>query len=142
MRTAEQLINDLQQLQAANGVSSAGELVLEAGKATRGGSRFVGEGADQSVVEHVAKGGNIGPGGQFLPAPGVPGQIGGTKAGGGLALGMKALAEGTGSAGGYLVEPQVSAEVLGLVRARSAIMRMLPTVRPCLTTLSRASASR
>jgi len=40
----------------------------------------------------------------------------------------KALAEGTPGAGGYLVESEVADEVLRLLRARSAVMQLGPTV--------------
>jgi HK97 family phage major capsid protein len=42
----------------------------------------------------------------------------------------KALAESTGSAGGYLVPVDVASEVLTMLRARSAVFRMGPRVVP------------
>jgi HK97 family phage major capsid protein len=42
----------------------------------------------------------------------------------------KALAEGTGSAGGYLVPEEIAGEVLTLLRARSAVMRLGPRIVP------------
>jgi HK97 family phage major capsid protein len=120
---------------AEQGFVNPADMLLEAGKAARGGSRFVGPGASKDVVAHVAKGGSIGPDGEFLVAPGTAGEItvgGANKAGGqGLAATIeKALAEGTSSAGGYLVPVEISSEVLKAVRARVAVMRMLPTIVP------------
>lgn len=43
---------------------------------------------------------------------------------------MKALAEGTGSAGGYLVPVEVADEIVKLLRARSAVLRLAPTTVP------------
>jgi HK97 family phage major capsid protein len=48
----------------------------------------------------------------------------------------KALAEGTGSAGGYLVPPEISAEVITLLRARSAVLRLGPRIVPVKKELS------
>src|SRR4051794_28727095 len=53
----------------------------------------------------------------------------------------KALAEGTGSAGGYLVESEVSAEIVKSLRARSAIMRLGPRIVPVKKDLSVTSVS-
>ena len=48
----------------------------------------------------------------------------------------KALAEATPSAGGYLVPGEIASEVLMLLRARSAVMRMGPTIVPVAKELS------
>ncbi len=45
--------------QAMGGTADVGTAVKAALEATRGGSRFAAEGADQSLVEHLAKGGSI-----------------------------------------------------------------------------------
>jgi HK97 family phage major capsid protein len=148
MRTAAQLLSEIKELQsrerqgldvtdelrvmgdelARRGFLS-GEAFVDAGNAIRGGSRFAGPDADPSLVKHLAKGGSIGPGGEFRHARGGPaGQIGGHASSGSLLHGMKALAQGTPSAGGYLVPQDVSEQVLGLIRARSAVMGMGPKV--------------
>lgn len=87
-------------------------------KEWRSGSRYVSPNADRSLVEHVAAGGSLGRTTRTYNAPGVRGS---TK---GLAYSMKALAEGTASAGGYLVEPEMAYEIADLVRARSAVLQM------------------
>lgn len=143
-RTIEQLLQDLGQLRAAGGEDVKGErATIESQLADHGyvprpqvgGSRFAGPGASPDVVKHLASGGSIGPEGQFRTAPTLDGHggniaVGGVKAGGGGLSGImsKALAEGTGSAGGYLVERQVAAEIAQLVRARSAVMKMTPRI--------------
>ena len=100
---------------------------------SRGGSRFVGDGADPSLVEHIAKGGSY----AVHENTGV-----GIPAGRGLSAVMtKALAEGTGSAGGYLVQPEVSAEVLRMLRARSCVYGMGPRVVPVKKSLAIDSIS-
>ena len=123
-RTA--LIAEAEQL--AKDVTGLGDVIVQMARATKGGSRFAGPGASKEVAEHLAKGGTIGPGGQLIVQPHVAGQIGQAKAGGLAATMTKALAEGTGSAGGVLVPQDVADEVLGLVRARSAVMAMNPKV--------------
>lgn len=91
-------------------------------KETRTGSRFVGENASDDFVEHIAKGGS------YQLAPNTSTGARGTRGLGGLAATMsKALGEGTPSAGGYLVPVEVAAEVLTLLRARSAVNRLGPT---------------
>lgn len=105
---------------------------LEA-KEARTGSRYVAPGADPSLVEHVARGGEIEPTPRAYRYEREPSwsTTTGKKTGGGLAHTMtKALAESTNSAGGYLVDPEVADDVLRLVRARSAVNRIGPTVVP------------
>jgi HK97 family phage major capsid protein len=53
----------------------------------------------------------------------------------------KAMAEGTGSAGGFLVEQEVADEVLRLIRARSSVMRMGVRVVPVRKELALTSVS-
>lgn len=110
----------------------------------RAGSRFVAPGADPQLVGHVAGGGTVEPTPRSYnyerPKPAWSGQLG--REAGGLASTMtKALAEGTNSAGGYLVDPQVADDVLRLVRARSAVSRIGPTVVPVAKSLSVTSIS-
>jgi len=102
----------------------------------RRGSRFVGQGADPAFVEHIANGGELRLAErQTSLARKVP-------QGGGLAgTFVKALSEGTGSSGGYLVAPEVSAEVVHLIRARSAVARLGPRVVPVSKELSVTSLS-
>ena len=96
----------------------------------RTGSRFLDQGASPSLVEHVAKGGSYGTKvGGYEIEPNHSTRSQGRRSRG-LAYGMKALAEGTGSAGGYLVPVEVSAEIVKLIRARSAVMRLGPRVVP------------
>ncbi len=106
-----------------------------AARARRRGSRYVGPGADTSLVQHVADGGEI-----RAPQPSWTAHS--KRYSGGLSGVMtKALAEGTGSSGGYLVPEEVSAEVMRLVRARSAIMRLGPRTVPVKNRLSVVSLS-
>jgi HK97 family phage major capsid protein len=94
-------------------------------KNIRTGSRFVGPGPSPSLVEHVAKGGS------YSVEPNESRRPRATRGvGGGLVFGMKALAEGTGSAGGYLVPVEIADEVVKLLRARSAVNRLGPTTVP------------
>lgn len=100
-------------------------------------SRFVEDGADLDIVKAVAEGrATLAPGAPTRSTLGVQGARGG-----GLALGLKALAEGTGSSGGYLVAPEISSQVMTLIRARSAVMRMGPTVVPVMKELDVTSIS-
>jgi HK97 family phage major capsid protein len=104
-------------------------------KDVRRGSRWVGPGADPAVVDQIAAGGEL------RVAPHET-ELRASKAGPGLsALMSKALGEGTGSSGGYLVPPQIAAEVMGLLRARSAVLRLGPRTVPVARTLSVASIS-
>jgi HK97 family phage major capsid protein len=96
------------------------------------GSRYVGPDADESLVDHVSKGGTI-------RTAKRPGQRFETKGLG--ALMTKALSEGTGAAGGYLVPQQVAAEVMTMLRARSAVARLGPKVVPVARTLAVTSIS-
>ena len=81
----------------------------------RQGSRWIGPGASPQLAARIAAGESV----QTIDAPG-PSR--GDRPG--LARAMKALAEATGSAGGFLVPPETAAEVLRLLRARSAVLRM------------------
>jgi HK97 family phage major capsid protein len=87
--------------------------------ATRRGSRYAGPNADASLTKHLAAGGTLTTAPRSWDAKAY---------GGGLARGMKALAEGTASSGGYLVESQVSDEILTMVRSQSAVVQMRPRV--------------
>ena len=96
----------------------------------RRGSRFVDRGASRSLVEHVAAGGS------YKLEDATKSVRAGRRPAGGLATTMlsaldgKALAEGTGSAGGYLVPVETAEEVVKLIRARSAVMRLGPRIVP------------
>src|SRR5262249_28225600 len=111
-------------------------------KETRRGSRFVASGADPGLVEHVAAGGSV-----RVAEPGGFGSTrtlagGGRRDGTGLAeLMVKALAEGTPSAGGVLVPPEISSELVTLIRARSTVMSMGPTTVPVKKLLNVESMS-
>ncbi|MBA3364691.1 MAG: phage major capsid protein [Actinobacteria bacterium] len=100
----------------------------------RSGSRYVGPNAERSLVEHVAAGGSVG-------RTVKPYRPAGSRTKGGLAFGMKALAEGTATSGGYLVEPEFAAEIAHLVRARSAVMQMGVTTIPVRKELNVTSVS-
>jgi HK97 family phage major capsid protein len=103
----------------------------------RGGSRYAAPGADAGVLDQLAAGGSVVPPQQPL----THGQGGADTRGGLAGVMTKALAEATPSAGGYLVAPQVAAEVLGMLRARSAVMRMGVRVVPVKKQLSITSLS-
>jgi HK97 family phage major capsid protein len=96
------------------------------------GSRYLGPDADASLVEHVAKGGSI----RSTKSP-----VRGNKGAGSLAYAVKALAEGTGSSGGYLVVPQLAAELTPLLRARTAVLALGATVQPVAAELDVAGLS-
>src|SRR5438552_2461266 len=85
-------------------------------KTHRKGSRFLGQGADSTLVDHVAKGGELYhlPDGTVSTVPPEARSGHSTRAlgGSGLAHELKALAEGTGSSGGYLVPIEYSAEIV------------------------------
>lgn len=98
-----------------------------------------GQGATPSFVEQLASGQDA----HLIPSPLQTER----RTAGVVATMNKALAEGTGSAGEYLVSVETAGEVLRMLRARSAVMRLGPTVVPVkkeldLTALSTgASAS-
>jgi HK97 family phage major capsid protein len=85
---------------------------------SRTGSRFVGQGATRAAAEHAAAESST----TWRTLPSSTRGIAG--------LMTKALAEGTGSAGGFLVPVEVAAEVLTILRSRSAVMRMGPRIVP------------
>src|SRR5688572_12563031 len=70
------------------------------------GSRYVEPGAQPSLVEHIAKGGS------YSVAEGQPTRSGERRSTGLATTMLKALAEGTGSAGGYLVPVETSEEIV------------------------------
>ena len=86
-----------------------------------GTSRYVGPNATREAAEHVAAGGSY-----RRVEPETKQRQSETKAGGSFGTAIKALAEGTGSAGGVLVAPEVAAGILTALRARSAVYRMGP----------------
>jgi len=91
----------------------------------RGGSRYAGPNADRSLVESLASGDAV----RKAETTIARGETGEKSLAGWLAD-TKALAEGTPSSGGYLVPPQLSAQIVTALRARSAVMAMGPTVVP------------
>jgi len=119
MRTLEEILTGIDQRLAS----------LHSDKPSRTGSRALLSGADLSLVEHVAKGGTIE---TVEPASSKALGLGSAKPrSGGLAAAFtKALAEGTGSAGGFLVERDVAEEIMGMLRARSAVLRLGPRIVP------------
>lgn len=95
----------------------------------RSPSRYANVGASEDFVEHVAKGGDF-----TIEERGPIGHRG-------LALGLKALAEGTGSSGGYIVPVELSNEVMAIIRGRSAVMQLGPRIVPVRKELDVASLS-
>ncbi len=88
--------------------------------ARRGGSRFVGQDADMEAIQAAVAAG-VNQGGQVAQRAG--------QGRGSLAATMtKALAESTPSAGGVLVPPEVSRDIVELIRARVAVMTLGPTI--------------
>ena len=109
---------------------------------TRGGSRYAAPGASPEVLDVLAAGGSVaeprGWHGNLQPRSERRRDVRST----GLAgLMRKALAEVTPSAGGYLVPVEVSAEVLRMLRARSAVFRMGARVVPVKKELDVTSLS-
>ena len=102
----------------------------------RRGSRYVGQGADPSFVEDIANSGEL------RLAERETNRLTRKVPGGGLAgVFTKALAEGTGSSGGFLVPVEVSAEIVGLIRAASVVMSMGVTIVPVAKEMSVTSLS-
>jgi HK97 family phage major capsid protein len=115
---------------------------LETLSADGRGSRFAGQAADEKTVTHLASGGTLARESRGLPEGWrtVDRRSGGHE--GGLAGVMrKALAVSTDSSGGYLVPAEVSRDVLMGLRARSAVMRMGPTIVPLKKSLDVLSLS-
>jgi HK97 family phage major capsid protein len=115
---------------------------LETLSADGRGSRFAGQAADEKTVTHLASGGTLARESRGLPEGWrtVDRRSGGHE--GGLAGVMrKALAVSTDSSGGYLVPAEVSRDVLMGLRARSAVMRMGPTIVPLKKSLDVVSLS-
>jgi HK97 family phage major capsid protein len=134
----------------ASGIGQVGELLKTL--KTHGGSRFVGEGADDSVAEHVAGGGTVELGTGKIVSPrvsvgdnreakaihdsqSVARFFGAMKAiregyatdGEREFMGrQKALAEATGSAGGYLIPPDWMPGILQLFRGVTVVRRARP----------------
>ena len=104
---------------------------------TREPSLFAGAGAtDEAIRELAQRAGGLGDGRRVADPPR------GRRAPAGLAGAMsKAMAEGTPSAGGYLVDSETSSDVLRALRARSAIYSLKPTVVPVKKELAITSVS-
>jgi HK97 family phage major capsid protein len=106
------------------------------------GSRFAGQGADEKTVAHLASGASLASETRGLPEGWRTVERRSGSSQGGLAGVMrKALAVSTDSSGGYLVPAEVSRDVLMGLRARSAVMRMGPTVVPLKKSLDVVSLS-
>lgn len=147
-------------------LSAAAADARAAAMATHGPSRFATEHASAEGLAALAAGQ---PGGGVSLAPG--GALGGADAGlllpdgrglfpaspeegqrlaqlgaASLVRGLKAMAEGTGSAGGFAVPVQYAPGIMPLIRARSAILSMGPTTVPVekemdLTSISSGAAA-
>jgi HK97 family phage major capsid protein len=136
--TLEQVLRDIRDQLAAGGGGRETEDALAAFlRGYRGGSRYAAPGADPDVLEQLAAGGNIQRPRQLPRGATRPGTRGGQR----LALGLKALAEATPTAGGYLVPEEVAADITTMLRARSAIMRLGPRVVPVKKSLAVTSLS-
>jgi HK97 family phage major capsid protein len=88
----------------------------------RPGSRFAGSAAAPSFVEMIAAGETVktvSPPAKDSPTTGIAHW-----------MATKALAEGSGASGGFLVPIQYASDVLTMLRARSAVMRLNPTIVP------------
>lgn len=111
-------------------------------KRERRPSRFADENADPDVLDAIAGGGGVRRGRVVEPEDAVERRRSGRRQGLGVAATMtKALAEGTGAAGGFLVDPEVSDEIVKLIRARSAVRRLGPRTVPVKKELSVTSLS-
>jgi len=95
-------------------------------KHARTGSRYVGPGADPGLVAHVAAGGELEPSPRNYSNTSTQ-ERKGTRSTGLTGLMRKALSEGTGSSGGFLVPVEVHEDVVGLIRSRSAVLGMRGT---------------
>jgi HK97 family phage major capsid protein len=124
-----------------------------------GGSRFVGDGADGAVAEHIANGGSVKNGGLILAGNGLEDASAGAHRGAKelkdskqfvrffsamdalrkghasdaqreFMMESKALAEGTGSAGGYMIPPDWMPEILPLFRGVTVVRRANPRIVP------------
>jgi HK97 family phage major capsid protein len=104
------------------------------------GSRYVGPFADEAFAEHVANGGTLK---SFAGSTkSVPRRwTAGLDTPGLGEVMTRALAEGSASSGGVLVANEVAVEIVQLLRARSAIMRLGPRVVPVSKSLSVTSIS-
>src|SRR5207245_8780017 len=96
---------------------------------------YLGAAADPTFVEHVARGESI----QLAPSTPLHRVPAGKTLAGWIAT--KALAEGTDTSGGVLVPPELAAEVLMPLRARSAVMSLGVTVVPVRKELDVAALS-
>jgi HK97 family phage major capsid protein len=122
--------DDLRQLQARKDALLDGDRrrdnVQQAG---RSGSRFAAPGAAGDVLDQLAAGGSI-------QQPSSDSAVARPDQRAGLALGLKALAAATPSAGGSLVEPEVAADVLVRIRARAVVYRAGARVVPVKKSLA------
>jgi HK97 family phage major capsid protein len=144
----EEVLRGIQQeLQRQNQLAAAGDEDAAAKAArlrqqhddpaatTRGGSRFAAPGAAPEVLDQLAAGGSVqepvgwgGTGGRMEPRYERRRAHERGEREGLAAIFTKALALGTPSAGGVLVPAELHYEVVGLIRARAAVMGM-PGVR-------------
>ncbi len=109
--TLEQLIERLTDV-----AERAGTVDGRSSLSFRSPSRFAGPLSDPDHVAEVTK--SFGAGHTMVPRGGIGGIM------------NKAMAEATDSAGGYAVPTEDAGEIMRLIRARSAVMRMGPRVVP------------
>jgi HK97 family phage major capsid protein len=148
------------------GQGAVDDAVKRAIKDIRGGSRFVGPGADETLVDHVASGGSVKVADRNYASPRSTstsvkalqdsknivtfmGAIARHSKGratdaerewlGGLD--SKALAEGTASSGGYLVPQEWMPDILGLLRAEAVVRRAGPRIVPFNKQMNQTSVS-
>ena len=132
----EEVLQQLAESTAAVADELEGKSLDEVKRA--GTSRYVGQYSTPEGAREVQE-----KGGYHLARPASE-ERGHAKAGGGFGTQVKALAEGTGSAGGVLVAPEVAEGILTALRARSAIYRMGPRtidVKKLLSVLSMSSGA-
>ena len=134
-----------------------------------GGSRLVQPGADPAVIEHVAAGGSLVKGtgltiadprtvtagdnkgvdylrkshsfGKFFAAMAGMRDGSATDTEREWMMGQKALAEGTGSAGGFLIPPDWMSEILPLFRGVTCIRRANPRIVPFTAQMNQVQMS-
>jgi HK97 family phage major capsid protein len=105
-------------------------------KGVRRGSRFAGPNSPDEVLDQLARGGSIVVPEEDGRSSGAARGDGRDRRGAGLGAAFtKAMALGTGSAGGVLVDEETHAEVVAMIRARSAVMKLGPRVVPVVKEL-------
>lgn len=156
-------------LEVVKGYISGGgadEAVRHAMKSVRSGSRYVGPNADESFVEHVASGGEFETTTKAHPTPrGLGGGVKALQESKSLVkffgavsrfsknqasdaeyewikgIQTKALAEGTGSSGGFLVPQEWMPDILGLLRSEAIVRKAGPRIVPFNKQMNQTSVS-